>query len=132
MEIISKRRAVKVENWARDFTWNTESGAGFSFPCDRQGNLLMDKIPSTGRGNLQGCLSGEYDVTPQSVKDYSHTYYEPACGKCDCGRIVELFDPMTNTCDCGLEYNCVGQLLAPRSQWGDEWVVQPEEDYGLY
>lgn len=26
----------------------------------------------------------------------------------------------TNTCDCGADYNHAGQLLAPRSQWGEE------------
>jgi hypothetical protein len=27
---------------------------------------------------------------------------------------------MTNTCECGRDYNWGGQLLAPRSQWGEE------------
>lgn len=37
-----------------------------------------------------------------------------------CG--VELVcDAFTNTCDhCGADYNFAGQLLAPRSQWGEE------------
>jgi len=40
-------------------------------------------------------------------------------GKCDCGREVLLYG-FTNTCDCGRDYNMSGQLLAPRSQWGEE------------
>lgn len=37
-----------------------------------------------------------------------------------CG--VELIcDSFTNTCDrCGADYNFAGQMLAPRSQWGEE------------
>ncbi|GAH70438.1 unnamed protein product [marine sediment metagenome] len=26
----------------------------------------------------------------------------------------------TNTCECGADYNSAGQLLASRSQWGEE------------
>jgi hypothetical protein len=44
---------------------------------------------------------------------------EPAIGKCDCGREVEL-SGFTNTCDCGRDYNWSGQLLASREQWGEE------------
>lgn len=45
---------------------------------------------------------------------------EDAVLRCGCGRAVTLDDPMTNTCDCGQEYNGSGQHLAPRSQWGEE------------
>lgn len=45
--------------------------------------------------------------------------YQPAIGLCECGREVELYG-FTNTCDCGRDYNSCGQLLAPRSQWGEE------------
>lgn len=80
-----------------------------------------------GLQNLEKCLSGEYAVTLQGVKNYSYTYREPAEARCSCSRIVELSDPMTNTCDCGLEYNGSGQLLAPRSQWEEPW-----DDDGLW
>jgi hypothetical protein len=40
--------------------------------------------------------------------------------KCGCGCMVECY-AFTNTCDgCGRDYNWAGQLLAPRSQWGEE------------
>ena len=44
----------------------------------------------------------------------------PAIGECvRCGEAVEL-GGFTNTCDCGADYNWGGQLLACRSQWGEE------------
>jgi hypothetical protein len=133
MNIISKGQRVRVEKYALNFEWKDQPGAGFSFPCDKQDNLIHEQIASTARGNLNRCLSGEYAVVPIGVVDCSHTYWEPARGRCDCGTIVILNSSWTNSCErCGREYNGVGQLLAPRSQWGDEWVVQPEEDYGLY
>jgi hypothetical protein len=42
-------------------------------------------------------------------------------GRCVCGREVELTGN-TNSCDCGREYNWSGQELAPRDQWGWEFV----------
>jgi len=39
--------------------------------------------------------------------------------KCHCGREV-VCEGFTNTCDCGADYNFAGQLLANRSQWGEE------------
>jgi len=40
-------------------------------------------------------------------------------GRCLCGREVELLF-FTNTCECGRDYNMLGQLLASREQWGEE------------
>lgn len=39
--------------------------------------------------------------------------------QCACGREV-VCDSFTNTCDCDRDYNMSGQLLAPRSHWGEE------------
>lgn len=39
--------------------------------------------------------------------------------RCHCGREV-LCEGFTNTCECGADYNSAGQLLASRSQWGEE------------
>jgi len=39
--------------------------------------------------------------------------------KCHCGAEV-VCEGFTNTCDCGADYNFAGQLLASRSQWGEE------------
>lgn len=46
--------------------------------------------------------------------------------KCDCGARVALVG-FTNGCDCGRDYNRSGQLLAPRSQWGEETGEHPAD-----
>ena len=51
---------------------------------------------------------------------------EPALLRCDCGTDVTLRG-FTNTCRCGSEYNMSGQLLAPRSQWGEETGEHPAD-----
>lgn len=42
--------------------------------------------------------------------------------RCDCGATMDWEGPGRDVhCDrCGAEYNSAGQLLAPRSQWGEE------------
>lgn len=41
------------------------------------------------------------------------------CKRCGKGRVY--LDGFTNTCPvCEADYNWSGQLLAPRSQWGEE------------
>jgi hypothetical protein len=40
--------------------------------------------------------------------------------RCDCSQEFTLFDSWSNDCDCGRSYNASGQLLAHRSQWGEE------------
>ena len=39
--------------------------------------------------------------------------------RCHCGATL-VCQGFTNTCDCGRDYNMSGDLLADRSQWGEE------------
>jgi len=54
--------------------------------------------------------------------------------KCQCGEWV-LCACFTNICDCGRDYNMSGQLLADRSQWGEETgesasdILMADSDY---
>lgn len=36
------------------------------------------------------------------------------------GKHVVTLHGFTNTCDCGRDYNMSGDVLAPRSHWGEE------------
>lgn len=41
----------------------------------------------------------------------------------NCGYPVDLDDSWDTCCDCCLtEYNCLGQELAPREQWDENYV----------
>jgi len=116
MRIIQHRKQITETEYSRDFDYDGHSGWGFSFECDESGNLLQESE------RYAACLTGEVEgkrVIDRGIRSYTRTYTEPAIGKCDCGRAVYL-DGFTNTCDCGRDYNWAGQLLAPRSQWGEE------------
>lgn len=127
MEIIKEAKRVTNKTYALDFEYRNESGSGFSFDCDKHGNLK--ELNPEAMENYQKCVSGEYDVVFNGVKEYSNTYTEPAEGKCDCGQLVTLYG-FTNTCEgCGADYNSAGQFLAPRVQWGEETGERCHEIY---
>lgn len=69
---------------------------------------LIDSTCKCGKGTL------EYDV-----KEWEERYKGYTIVHCTCGRKVECHN-FTNTCDCGNDFNWNGDLLADRSQWGEE------------
>lgn len=118
MEIISRREVVNAIAYFRSFSWRNDPGSGFSFPCDKDGNI--DPLTNDAAiENFEGCVSGKFDVIDNGIEKSEWTYVNPTIGRCDCGEEIPL-DGFTNTCDCGRDYNSAGQLLAPRSQWGEE------------
>jgi hypothetical protein len=122
MKIISHRQRVECERFSREFRWKDSPGAGFSFDCDKDGNVdlkALQKKPAAFK-NYQDCITGAIEVEDHGIHRYSWNYVEPAIGLCPCGCKVEL-DSFTNTCDgCERDFNMSGQELAPRSQWGEE------------
>jgi len=123
MEILSHSRSVKVEQYSLCFDYiGASKHHGFSFDCNAAGEVdvvALQKKPAAYDNYLK-CLSGEHKVHAPYVQDFSHRYTEPAVGRCVCGCKVELAR-FTNTCDgCNRDYNYSGDLLAHRSQWGEE------------
>lgn len=150
MHILSHRRLVTVVSHRRTFTYidskGKETGSGCSFECDEHGVVDLSKLHECAQENYLNALQGinltlvdvayrveGEDYVPiyctgrwktQTVHDHGvvtseHTYPEPAVGRCECGRKVHLAS-FTNTCECNRDYNMSGQLLANRSQWGEE------------
>jgi len=94
---------------------------GFDFPCNADGHII-EPLNQAARENYEACLTGMVRGTPvvrAGMRTYTNSYRIPAVGRCQCGRLVDLYG-FTNTCDCGRDYNMDGSLLAPREQWGDE------------
>lgn len=96
-----------------------ERGHGFRFDCDENGNLSPETHPA-GRANYERIKSGEIRTNGLTIERREYVEHIPAVCRCECGRKVTLWDGWSNECDCGREFNGSGQLLAPRSQWGEE------------
>jgi len=59
-------------------------------------------------------------ISPRKRDPVTQRITEHTIGVCvRCGAHVTL-SGFTNTCECGADYNGAGELLAPRSQWGEE------------
>lgn len=97
-----------------------ERGCGFRFDCDAEGNVDESAMHPAGLANLRGIRSGAIPCTPLTVERRPYVEHVAAVIRCECGKHVTLCDSWANECDCGLEFNGSGQLLAPRSQWGEE------------
>lgn len=118
MRVIPRRVIGIVVEHRHDFIWRGRPGSGFTFPCDAQGQPLS--LCPEGEANYRRCISGEYDVIDEGIRTRRYEQVEPRHGICQCGERVAL-DSFTCTCPgCGRDYNSSGQLLAPRSQWGDD------------
>ena len=120
IQIVSQRVRHKEIKYYLDFDWIGRSDGGFSFRCDSDGVVDVEKL---NRGSLESwnkCHDGTYKVGPPHISKVVHEWVEPAVGECVCGAKVQL-EGFTNTCEqCGRDYNNSGSLLAPRSQWGIE------------
>ena len=120
MQIITPRTPVEVVEYKRSFIFAHDPHSGFSFPCDADGNILSDALHPHAMENLRACLAGTNGTIDEGVRKEEWTYMEAAVGKCDCGESFPLTSSWANACVCGVEYNGMGQRLAPREQWEDD------------
>lgn len=127
---LSPGRQVEEHELRRNFHYVDEPGAGFSFPCDSQGNLLPGLSP-TALSNYDTCLrlAEAERMVDEGVVDEVQSHYEPPVIQClRCQSEVTLADAWLSTCSrCGADYNGSGQLLAPRHLWGEETGEHPAD-----
>jgi hypothetical protein len=113
-----------IEDYALSYTYRGEAqGYGFSFPCDKDGNVRQIASTSNYLYCRYEAAKPDGAVTFDGIADYSRDYREPGYGTCDCGRTVYLDRDYGHgiDCECGRIYNMSGQELAPRSQWEERW-----------
>jgi hypothetical protein len=119
MEIIRQSERVECKRYHRFFQRRGDTpGSGYGFECTEQGALFVNNFPAA-KANFDHAAAHPGEYEDQGVTVERWVYRQPAVLKCDCGREVDL-GGFTNPCDCGRDYNTSGQLLAPRSQWGEE------------
>lgn len=127
LKIIRERSThTEVEHYV-EFT--DEEGAGFSFPCDSNGNIQFnDDIPELGRAqrdNYDYAMSHRERFTKQYAEFVTRRYTvtDNALGKCVCGETVELYNQYQGACSCpkcGQWYNLFGQELIDPEYWDDD------------
>jgi hypothetical protein len=121
---VRKARRVTEIGYARSFVYADDRGAGFSFPCDKNGQSLRDaKLNAAAQANYAACLKGSvngHKVIDRGIVSRENRYNEPSVIVCvSCRKHVTL-NSNTNRCSCGRYYNLSGQPLSDPSNWGEE------------
>jgi len=126
LEITKQRETVTVTEHEQVYEWVDCPGAGFSFPVNDKGEIMIDGMTDLAKENLKLCQTGQMrsksgaTVIDKGIRSYTRRWIEPAEARCICGHIIQL-GSFTNTCErCSRDYNFNGASLAPRSQWGEE------------
>ena len=128
-------RDITESYWDEDVSYQLcftdDDGNGFSFNCDKEGNLLLDTLAPEAIANYRYCCDHKekFAVFNKVVK-YKTRYKVPAQGVCDCGEVVILEDEYMGACqceNCGKWYSLSGQELLPPDEWG--WDGTPMDDY---
>ena len=118
LDIIKERTPVTRKEYYIEFKYKDDPEAGFCFPATEHGDPDFSRMPSEAITNYERCLTdprlteGEYTIN-------THTYTEPAIGKCSCGRKVVLDSNYMGAVQCGCRrwHNVFGQELRDPKYW---------------
>ena len=123
LKIIKERERKTEVEYNREFRFKDDPNAGYSFPCDENGNLFED-LNEVALENYKRCLTDDR-ITDLGVTKREYSYTEPAIGKCSCGRENQMVDQTNGyaafQCECGQWYNLSGQALKPIEQWNEDY-----------
>ncbi len=127
LTIIKPRHEVTDIYYTREFRWKHDPSSGYSFPCDKDGNLLPGTM-AIAKENYDYALNND-KIDDLGVVKTEYTYMAPAIGKCSCGCENEIIDIYMGAfaCDnCGQWYNLSGQALEPPDKWDDYGELEPD------
>lgn len=124
MRIISERQKKEGIEYRVAYVWDlAHPNDGFSFPCDKDGKVDVESLAEAARRNYRACTSGQVEgrsIHGPTLESDRWTWREPAVGECEVCQREVILDRATCGCECGADYNAMGQRLAPREQWGHE------------
>lgn len=122
-EWLKQRTKIEKEEFFHDYTLAKDPGRGWGFPCDKDGVYNKHLWSKDAVKNLNDCLIG---VKAGTIIDHgvirdAWEVTEPGVIECaHCHKPVSMNHAFINSCSCGADYDGNGNLLAPRSQWGEE------------
>tara|TARA_R110002051_G_scaffold307543_1_gene378635 strand:- start:174 stop:590 length:417 start_codon:yes stop_codon:yes gene_type:complete len=118
MKIIKQPTRKTITEYTREYSYASDKNSGYSFPCDSKGELLSGRTEEL-RKNYEK-IKGSENIIDDGVHISTSYWWEPAVGKCDCGKELELHDPLDNFCACGQCYNSSAQRVAPSSECDEQ------------
>ncbi len=122
LEIIKERTPINAVDYNREFSLIKDPEAGFSFPCDQQGNIKF--ASDAAKENYEYAIAHPDIYEDMGITQRKYTYTEDAIGRCSCKAEFPIYDQYLGACQCpkcGRWYNLFGQELLDPQYW--------EEDY---
>lgn len=106
----------------------------YGFECDQQGNVFTERLEDLGlKNHIQASTTFTVNGEPVyggEVHSYEVWQSNCAVGMCNhCDRNV-LLNQYSNQCECGAEYNIIGQEVIP--YWHREHGQKAELDNPTY
>ena len=97
---------------------------GMAFPCDKDGNILTEKMSPCAIENYHRCMENpdKYAIFNKVVTNH-YQVRDEAHGTCSCGKEVYLCNEYYGACQCehcGQWYNLFGQEILPPDEWEEE------------
>lgn len=122
LNIIKERTPITITDYYIEFKYKDDPEAGFRFPATSSGAPKFNDMTPEAIANYKRCLTDERLTEAEFITD-THTYMEPAVGKCVCGEEVVLDADYSGAvrCECGRWYNLFGQSLKDPKYWEEEY-----------
>ena len=122
------KRGEWVDETTYELQFYYDASGGFAFPCDKEGNLLIEHMNPAAIENYHWCLENpdKFEWSFKRVKPVTRSWRENNTGTCHCGQEMELYNEYLGACECprcGQWYNVWGQELTNPETWsdGDDW-----------
>jgi len=111
MKILNRSHKVSKVDYYLIFDLLENIDSFYRYPCDEDGNVLVDQLNSLSIDTYEKCTSGDFLVAAPRMEEVRMDYSAAAIGECQCGEIVVL-DSYGNICpNCGIEYDIEGSKL---------------------
>ena len=116
----------REEKVTYELQFYVDRNGGYGFPCDKDGNLLMNEMNEYSLKNYKDAMAHpeRYKTSYNKVVEIRNRYRVPAHGTCHCGEEVYMENQYMGACqcpNCGQWYNLVGQELLPPDQWEESY-----------
>ena len=120
-KIIRESRRVTEKYKRLEYTLKSDPGAGFSFDCDDNGNIIFQpEFEDAQKESYQYVQDNINLYDGPFINTYSHSYRENAIALCECGEEIELYDEYMGACECpncNRWHNLFGQTLKAPTEW---------------
>jgi len=80
IKILHHKRHVDEYEYFLDYRWVDNPHAGFQFPCNEQGELLLDKMEECSMQSYNDCEFGKFkdQVVLRGIHRIHHSYVIPS------------------------------------------------------